>query len=70
MYLLTYSFSRWGDGKLTQFSIVTDDWVATLAHKKQFNQVDNVAVVFLRELEPLEKRRLAELAAAGVEVEE
>jgi hypothetical protein len=70
MYLLTYSFSRWGDGKLTQFSIVTDDWVATLAHKKQFNQVDDVAVVFLRELSPLEKRRLDELKAAGVEVEQ
>jgi hypothetical protein len=70
MYLLTYSWTSPLDGKLRQHSVATDDWISMLARVYQRHHDAALSVVFLCELSPLEKRRLDELRAAGVEVEQ
>lgn len=69
MHLMMFSVKRWGESNISLFSVATDDWIATLASKYQKYNDATLAVVFLCELSPLEKRRLAELKQAGVEVE-
>jgi hypothetical protein len=67
MYLLTYSFHGLGT-TVYHHMACTDDPTGWLVRKRR--EDPTVCIVFLRELSPLEKRRLAELKAARVEVEE
>jgi hypothetical protein len=69
MYVMTYSVKKWGESGISLFTVATDDWVGTFARVCRKHDSANLAIVWMRELSSLEKRRLDELNAAGVEAE-